>query len=65
MCTIDIGIGHDHNLMVTQFFQVNSFGVFLSTDRNPQSLENYFYFIAFIYPVHHSLLYIQDFSPQG
>ena len=65
MAAVDIGIGHYYHFMVSQLAEVQHIRVFFSTHRHPKGRIDVPYFLAFEYPVLHSFLDIQDFSPEG
>ena len=64
MSTVDIGIGHDDNLVVAQLLQIYGFRIFLRSNRNSQGLKDHLDFFTFKYPMHHGFLHVQNLSAQ-
>ena len=64
MATIHVGIGHDYDFMVSQFFKVNRFRVIISSDCDSQRGINIPDFLAIVNTVSHCFLNIQDFTTQ-
>ena len=62
---IDVGVGHDDNLVVAKFFDVGLFAVLAQAETYAKRLNNVVDFIAFKRFVPHSLLYVQYLAAQG
>ena len=62
MASVDIGIGHNHNLVVAKLRQVHCLRIFFSTDGNAQSSVDIADLLAFESAVLHSLLHIEDLT---
>jgi len=60
--TIDIGIGHDDNLVVTQFFNIGLFTVILGSDSDTQCGIDVTDFVTFQRFVIHRFLNIQNLT---
>ena len=64
MATIDIGIGHDDNLVITKLFEVQSLAVLSSSDCHAESRIYVLYFLAVENAVRHCLFHIQNLTAQ-
>ena len=64
MASVNIGIGHDHDLVVSQLRQVDSLRVFLSTDGHAKGGVDIADFLALESPVLHGFLDVENLTPQ-
>ena len=64
MRSIDIGIGHNNNFMITYLLKVFRLAILGRTYRDSQCLEYDFNFFTLPYPVGHRFLNVQYFSAQ-
>ena len=64
MGSIDVGIGHDDNLVVAQFADIHSLAVFFSTNCHAESLEDIGNFFAVEHLVLHRLLDVENLTAQ-
>ena len=62
--TIDIGIGHDDNLVITQFVDIGSFAVIFGSDSHAKSCIDIANFITFQSFVVHCFFYVQNLTAQ-
>ncbi|MPN27617.1 hypothetical protein SDC9_175051 [bioreactor metagenome] len=62
MRTIDVSIGHDDDLFVSQLLDVSRFTVFFGSDSNAQCGVYITYFFAFECLVVHGFLHIQNLT---
>ena len=62
MRAIDVGIGHDDNLVVTKFAEVGFLRVVFGTDSHAERLKHVDDFFAVEHAVFHSLLHVEDFT---
>ena len=61
--TIDVGIGHDDNLLVAQLVNVRFFAVFtVHAETDAQRLDDIVYFVALECLVPHGLFHIQNLT---
>ena len=64
--TIDIGIGHDDNLLVAQLVDIGFLAVFaVEAEADTQCLDDVVHLVTFEGFVPHGFLYVQDFTAQG
>ena len=65
MAAVNIGIGHDNDFMIPQFFDIQRLAVFFGTDGDPKGGKDIFYLLVFKDLVLHGFFHVQDFSFQG
>ena len=63
--TIDIGIGHDNHLVVTQLVEVGLLRVFTHAEANTKGLNDIVYLITLKGFVPHGFLYVQYLTTKG
>ena len=59
MCTVNVGIGHDHDLMITEFFHIKIFG-----DPCTESCDHISDLFGIQYSVQSCFFYVQNFTAQ-
>ncbi len=64
MSAVDVGIGHDNNLIIAKLRHVRLLVILLGADSHAKSLEHIHDFLALIHLVIHGLLHIQNLSAQ-
>ena len=65
MRSIDVGVGHDNDLIVTQFVDICFFIVFsFYSETNTNTLNNVHYRLAFEYLMPHNFFDIKYLSTQ-
>ena len=64
MGAVDVGIGHDHNLVIAQFRHVRSLGILLGADRHSESLVDIHDLVGVEDLMVHGFLYVQDLAAQ-
>ncbi len=64
MCTIDVGIGHDYDLVVCQLGEVCFFWVVFGAYGHAHGTEQVCDFLIVEYLVVHGFFYVEDLSSQ-
>jgi len=60
--TIDIGIGHDNDLMITQLADVELFGVLFRANGNTQRCVHVADFLVFQHFMRHGFFYVENLA---
>ena len=62
--TVHIGIGHDDDLVVTQFFDIGHLAFFIDTEANAERLDDVVHLVALKGFVPHGFFHIEDFTTE-